>query len=159
MYSSIVLVLISFAVSSCSKKLNYNNLTLYNCEELNGASANSIVDQLISDRTLSVALAVSSGGQAAEGAYDSFEEYYLQRKNEFTQILGPPSWEGTWSDPGYPDWALGEQIAIWDHQTGKIYLRINWEDDMIPVIVSIGTTDSNGSFNNQGESPYKFLSP
>ena len=62
-----------------------------------------------------------------------------------------------WKQQIYPNWAQGEHVTIWDHESGKIYLRISWEDDTIPVIVSIGTTNSKGGFNNSGESPFNFL--
>ncbi|MEM7385811.1 MAG: hypothetical protein AAF514_12775 [Verrucomicrobiota bacterium] len=133
-------------------------MKLPHCETHDVSSPEALIEKITADRTTHIELAVSESGLSEsewEGAYDAFEMLYQTRAKEITAVLGDPAWRGSWTSDDYPAWALGEEITVWDHPGGKVYLRIYNEDQEIPIVVALGTSDSTNGFNAEGESPYK----
>ncbi len=157
---AIVLVCAIGVVAGCSKQTSnhYKTLSLSHIDVVDKSSPEELIAKIVNDRTSHIDLAISKGGlsvSAWEDSYEGLEELYQMRAQEFAGILGEPSWQGPWTSDDYPDWALGEEITIWEHAGGPIYLRIFHEDQELPIIVALGTKDSTNGFNAEGESPYK----
>jgi hypothetical protein len=155
--AGIVVIALSAGCSDAPSK-KYKTMSLPHCESLDDSKPEELLAKVVGDRGSHVDLAISNFGLSEsewEHAYTAFEGFYEARAKEISAILGDPAWEGSWTSDEYPDWALGENITIWDHPGGKIYLRIYQEDREIPIIIALGTSDSTNGFNAEGESPYK----
>ncbi len=136
----------------------YKTLSLPHCASIVDSKPEELLAKVVGDRTSHVEMALSNVGLTEsewEDAYPAFDQYYAARAKELSDILGAPAWQGFWTSYEYPDWALGEEITIWNHPGGKIYLRLYHEDEEIPISVALGTSDSTNGFNAEGESPYK----
>ena len=88
--------------------------------------------------------------------FAAYESYFEQRGREITAILGPPTYEGHWSDDTFPLFAIGHRIMVWGSGEDTLYLRIQQEDKEIGVEVSLLTPRSSNS-NHEPESPYEGL--
>jgi len=131
------------------------------CESIEETPVQKLVEELKADPSSHHVLAVSKvdlSDSGWESAYDAFEELYKTRAREITGHMGEPVWEGDWTSNNFPNWAMGQEITVWNlTEDVKLYLRIDQEEDDMPIIIAMGTSESGGGFNVEGESPYKAM--
>jgi len=130
------------------------------CESVDDAAADNLVARIVADRSSNIEIAVSNFGldeSDFDEVYGAFECHYEEKVRQLCEVLGSPIWEGAWTSDDYPEWAWGEHITLWDHASGKIYLRIYNEEEMAPIIVALGTDESENGFNANGDSQYADL--
>lgn len=134
------------------------NMALPHNQTFNPIPAAEAVRQLRASPSDDVILAVSHGfgddDSDFDDVYAAYEGHYEQRLSELTQLLGPPSFEGSWMLDTYPVFAIGERIAVWGAKTDTIYLRIHHEDQEAGIEVSLLSPESPNS-NHDSKSIYE----
>ena len=69
--------------------------------------------------------------------YAAYEAFYEQALAELSGMLGKPVWSGGWRDRGYPRWASGGRIAVWEREGEPFVLALNHEDKELPIVVEL----------------------
>jgi len=72
-----------------------------------------------------------------EEIYDNYRTYFEWLLADIAERYGQPTYRGRWEDPSFPDWAVGEEIAVWSIDGRHIYLRIHHEDREVPILVAL----------------------
>lgn len=106
-----------------------------------------VVETLLADAGRPKPLAVShdffelmdlADGYEQQGRiYAAYEAFYEQSLAELTHVLGKPVWCGSWEDRGYPDWASGERVAVWELEGTPFSLALHHEDKELPIVVEL----------------------
>jgi len=133
-----------------SSKLPHNDY-------LSSLTVSAAVERLRKDPETDVLLAMSKGFWGTEdfdGIYAAYAEFYDQKKKEFSSVLGPPVFDGNWTQKDYPVWAVGESVTTWGTGDKAVYLRLYHEDKEFGIEVSFLTPASESS-NHEAESIYK----
>jgi hypothetical protein len=64
----------------------------------------------------------------------AYDEQYNVFVQQLTTHLGQPSFVGNWQNiEQYPDWAYGDQIAIWQLEQDSFWIYNWWQDKELPI--------------------------
>jgi hypothetical protein len=75
-----------------------------------------------------------------EALWADFICQYQAIIQEITMIWGSPQFEGTWDDPGFPDWHHWVlRLAYWQIGNAIAYVECDQQDSETPMMLSIGT--------------------
>jgi hypothetical protein len=117
-------------------------MKLPHSQHVEARTASEILDWLSSEKQ-EIYLAVSKDfydlgdRENFEEIYDRYRTYFHSVREAVASIAGPPSWQGWWEEDEYPDWAVGEEIAVWQEHEPPMYLRIHQEDREVPIIIAL----------------------
>jgi hypothetical protein len=73
-----------------------------------------------------------------ESVYAAYRVFYNRILTSLIAHLGAPKWQGDWQEPGYPEWAVGESLAVWDNDGDPYYFAIYHEDREVPILIRLG---------------------
>jgi hypothetical protein len=73
-----------------------------------------------------------------ESVYAAYRAFYDRILKSLVAHLGAPTWQGDWQEPGYPDWAVGESLAVWENDGDPYYFAIYHEDREVPILIRLG---------------------
>ena len=120
----------------------------HNCH-ITEKSLNECIDSVMKDRSVEVDIAASKHFWDYEGDLDvpdKYDDYYATTVEELTKILGSPIYRGRWDTPDrdkwipiIPEYADAMELAVWEKDSVKLYLRLSWEDKEIPIFIAMGT--------------------
>jgi hypothetical protein len=85
-----------------------------------------------------------------ESVYAAYRGFYDRILRSLIEHLGPPDWQGNWEDPGYPEWAVGEHIAVWGNPGDPYYLSIYHEDREVPILVRLSWANRDDTNSSSG---------
>lgn len=137
------------AMSSLPCNLEYNDVPVQ--EALANLRSNPTKDILFAASS-----SLADEGSMRDAAFRAYHDFYVRKKSDLTSLLGPPVFDGNWTQDTYPVWATGMEITVWGTGDEAIYLRFDEEDEDTGIEVSLLTPRSPTS-NHEPESPYKGL--
>ena len=75
----------------------------------------------------------------------AYGKYFSATLEGLSSILGQPIYRGRWDapdraewEPILPEYADAQDLAIWDHESRRLYCRYSWQDKEIPILIAIG---------------------
>jgi len=116
-------------------------LDLPHCQEFKDCNAQECVDDLIHDVSSEIYLAISDDFYDAEDQlriddiYPHYRKYYDVCATRLSGRLGPPIFAGGYLDSGYPEWAIGEHLHLWQYNNCQMWLRLHHEDRECPILI------------------------
>lgn len=118
-------------------------MDLPHCQHAESLTPQQCVDQLDESSDEEIYLAVSNDFYNADDQlqydtiYPEYEKRYRQLIADFSEVLGPPEHSTDWQADGYPDWAVGELVTIWNRNGSVLWLRLHHEDREVPILIAL----------------------
>ncbi len=75
----------------------------------------------------------------SQDVYPKYKAYFEELASDISNVLGAAAKIVHWESENFPDWAVGERIAIWE-QAG-LYLRLHHEDREVPILIGLARTE------------------
>ena len=79
------------------------------------------------------------GDRLPDGAWEELENRYASAVEEVASSWGPPDFEGSWRDAGFPKWHHWvAHLAVWRRGGIVAYIECDHQDNELPAILCIG---------------------
>lgn len=65
--------------------------------------------------------------------YAQYQIRYRKYIGEFSEVLGQPAFSVFRDEEEYPEWAVGEQVTVWNDGDDVVWLRLHHEDKELPI--------------------------
>lgn len=65
--------------------------------------------------------------------YAQYQIRYRKYIGEFSEVLGQPAFSVFRDEEKYPEWAVGEQVTVWEDGDDVVWLRLHHEDKELPI--------------------------
>jgi hypothetical protein len=77
--------------------------------------------------------------RAPDGKWEEIKAKYSEAVSRVSERWGPPHFEGSWEDPGFPEWhdwvAL---LAYWCRGDAVVFLEFDQQDNELPITLRAG---------------------
>ncbi len=122
-----------------------NDHLLPHCQLLESRSLGACLEALASGEEPEVFLAVSRDFYDAEHydlwaeVYPKYKAFFEERVAEISRELGADAEVLDWESDEFPEWAVGEWVAIWED--AGVHLRLHHEDREVPILVALARNE------------------